>query len=151
MTNSEIIRGYVSYCFNFLPHVHTVRGEIPLAIFKLDHVKIDQSVNGINYITFDLVDEHGVMFRTSQDSFFERAFNPYGFNDTRVNHIVMKGNISMKTGYVQMVDTFNGRWFCSMIPENIRTFDEYVANLEDLGLKEKPKGLLKIPAHMMIG
>ena len=84
MTNSEIIRGYVSYCFNFLPRVHTGRGEIPLAIFKLDHVKIDQSVNGINYITFDLVDEHGVMFRTSQDSFFDRAFNPYGFNDTGI-------------------------------------------------------------------
>ncbi len=151
MTNSEIIRGYISYCFNFLPHVHTGRGEIPLAIFKLDHVKIDQSVNGINYISFDLIDEHGIMFRTSQDSFFERAFNPYGFNNTRINHIVIKGNISMKTGYVQLVDTFNGRWFYSMIPENIRTFDEYVANLEDLGLKEKPKGLLKIPAHMMIG
>lgn len=150
MTNSEIIRGYVSYCFNFLPHVHTGRGEMPLAIFKLEHVKIEENVNGINYISFDLVDEYGVMFASS-NSFFELAFNPYGFNDARINHIVMKGNISMKTGYVQLVDTFNGRWFYSMIPENIQTFDEYVENLEDCGLKEKPKGLLKIPAHMMIG
>lgn len=150
MTNSEIIRGYISYCFNFVPHVHTARGDMPLAIFKLDHVKIEQNANGINYISFDLIDEHGVMFSNS-DSFFERALNPYGFNDTRLNHIAVKGTISMRTGYVQLIDTFNGRWFCSMIPENIRTFDEYVENLEDLGLKEKSKGLLKIPAHMMIG
>lgn len=149
MTNSEIIRGYVSYCFNFLPQVHTRRGEMPLAIFKLDHVKIDQCVNGMNYITFDLIDEHGVMF-SNPDSFFERALNPYGFNDTRINHIVMKGIISMKTGYVQLVDTFNGRWFYAKVPENIQNFDKYVENLEELGLKEKPKGLLKIPAHMMV-
>lgn len=150
MTNSEIIRGYIAYCFNFVPRFHTGRGDVPLAIFKLDHVKIEQNNNGINYISFDLIDEHGIMF-TSPDSFFERAFNPYGFNDARINHIVMKGIISMKTGYVQLVDTFNGRWFYSMIPENIQIFDEYVKHLEDLGLKEKPKGLLKIPAHMMIG
>ena len=33
--------------------------------------------------------------------------------------------------------------------ENIQTFDKYVEELENRGLKEKPKGLLKIPAHMM--
>lgn len=150
MTNSEIVKGYISYCICYVLRVHTGRGEIPLAIFKLDHVKIDQTVNGINYITFDLVDEHGIMFAASQDSFYERAFNPYGFYDARINHIVMKGNISMKTGYIQLIDTFNGRWFYSGIPENIQTFDAYVENLEERGLKEKPKGLLKIPAHMMV-
>lgn len=150
MTNSEIIRGYISYCLYLVPHFHTERGDVPLAIFKLDQVKIEQEVNGINYINFDLVDEHGIVFRGT-DSFFDRAFNPFGFNDTRINHVVMKGNISMKTGYVQLIDTFNGRWFCSMIPENIQTFDKYVEELENRGLKEKPKGLLKIPAHMMIG
>jgi hypothetical protein len=55
----------------------------------------------------------------------------------------------MKTGYIQLIDTFNGRWFYSGIPDSIRTFDQYVENLEERGLKEKPKGLLKIPAHMM--
>ena len=148
MTNSEVVRGYISYCFNFVPHVNGPRGEMPLAIFKLDHVKVEQSVNGINYINFDLIDEHGVML-ARPDSFFDRAFNPFGFNDTRTNRIAMKGDISMTTGYIQMIDLVNGRWFYSGIPENIRTFDEYVENLENLGLKEKPKGLLKIPAHMM--
>ena len=65
--------------------------------------------------------------------------------------ICRRGTISMKTAYVQLVDTFNGRGICSMIPENIQTFDKYVEHLEELGLKEKPKGILKIPAHMMIG
>lgn len=150
MTNSEVIRGYISYCFNFVPDVHTERVDVPLVIFKLDKVKVEQNDNGINYISFDLIDEHGIML-AHPNTFFERAFNPYGFNDTSINHVVMKGNISMKTGYVQLVDIFNGRCFYSMIPENIQTFDEYVENLENRGLKEKPKGLLKIPAHMMIG
>ena len=97
----------------------------------------------------DLVDKYGVMY-ANPDSFFERAFNPYGFNDSSINHVVMKGNISMKTGYVQLIDTFNGRWFYSAIPDKIQTFDEYVEHLEEIGLKEKPKGLLKIPAHMMV-
>lgn len=150
MTNSEVIKGYVSYCFNFVPQFHTERGDLPLAIFKLDQVKVEQSANGMNYINFNLIDEHGVIF-TRPDSFFRRALNPYGFNDDRINHIVVTGTISMKTAYVQMLDTFNGRWICSMIPENIQTFDKYVEHLEELGLKEKPKGILKIPAHMMIG
>jgi hypothetical protein len=150
MTNSEIIRGYVSYCFNFVPQFHTERGDLPLAIFKLDQVKVEQSVNGMNYISFNLIDNHGVL-SSRTDSFFERALNPYGFNDTRTNYIVVRGTISMKTAYVQLVDTFNGRGICSMIPENIQTFDKYVEHLEELGLKEKPKGILKIPAHMMIG
>ena len=150
MTNSEVVRGYISYCFNFVPHVHTAGGEAPLAIFKLDHVKVEQSVNGINYINFDLIDEHGVMFvRPSSDSYFERIFNPFGFSDASINHIAIKGDISMTTGYIQLIDTFNGRWFYSGIPENIQVFDKYVEHLEELGLKEKPKGLLKIPAHMM--
>ena len=148
MTNSEIIRGYISYCFNSVPRFHTERGEVPLAIFKLDHIKIEK-INEVNCINFDLVDENGIMFER-HDSFFDYAFNPYGFNTARINHIVMKGIISMKTGYVQLVDTFNSRWFYGMIPENIQTFDEYVEHLENLGLKEKPKGLLKIPAHMMV-
>lgn len=148
MTNSEVIRRYISYCFNFVPRVQTGRGEMPVGVFKLDHVKTE-TILGTNCISFDLIDEHGVMF-SNPDSFFERAFNPYGFNDN-VNHIVMKGKISMKTGYVQLVDIFNGRWVCGKVPENIQNFDEYVEHLEDLCLKEKPKGLLKIPAHMMIG
>ena len=150
MTNSEVIKGYVSYCFNFVPQFHTERGDLPLAIFKLDQVKVEQSVNGMNYISFNLIDNHGVM-SSMTNSFFERALNPYGFNDARTNYIVARGTISMKTAYVQIVDTFNGRWICSMIPENIQTFDKYVEHLEELGLKEKPKGILKIPAHMMIG
>lgn len=149
MTNSEIIRGYISYCFYYVPRLNTLRGEMPLAVFKLDNVKIEQNPNGINYINFDLVDNHGVTFMPS-DSFFDRVFNPFGFNDTRVNHIVVKGNISMNTGYIQLIDTFNGRWFYSGIPEDIQNFDKYVENLENRGLKEKPKGLLKIPAHMMV-
>ena len=148
MTNSEIIRGYISYCIYYVPRLHTPRGEMPLAVFKLDNVKIEQNANGINYISFDLIDNHGVTL-IHPDSFFGRAFNPYGFNDSITNNIVMKGNISMKTGYIQLIDTFNGRWFYSAIPENIQTFDKYVENLEERGLKEKPKGLLKIPAHMM--
>ena len=149
MTNSEIVKGYISYCFCFVPRLHTPRGEMPLAIFKLDNIKIEPNPNGINYINFDLIDNHGVTL-IHPDSFFGRAFNPYGFNDDRANNIVVKGNICMNTGYIQLIDLFNGRWFYSAIPENIQTFDEYVAGLEDLGLKEKPKGLLKIPAHMMV-
>lgn len=59
MTNSEIVRGYISYCFCYVPRVHTGRGDMPLAVFKLDNVKIEQNVNGINYINFDLIDEYG--------------------------------------------------------------------------------------------
>lgn len=150
MTNSEIVKGYISYCFYYVPRVHTGRGDMPLAVFKIDNVRIEQNVNGINYINFDLIDEHGVMFFANQDSFYERGFNPYTYRfDTSVNHIVIKGDISMKTGYIQLIDTFNGRWFYSGIPENIQIFDKYVEELENRGLKEKPKGLLKIPAHMM--
>jgi hypothetical protein len=149
MTNSEIVKGYVSYCICYVPRVHTARGEMPLAIFKLANVNIEQNSNGINYINFDLVDEYGVMFAANQNSFYERALNPYGFYNAGLNHVVVKGNISMKTGYIQLIDTFNGRWFYSGIPDSIRTFDQYVENLEERGLKEKPKGLLKIPAHMM--
>jgi len=143
MTNSEIVNGYISYCFYYVPRLHTPRGDMPLAVFKLDNVKIEPNANGINYISFDLIDKYGATLT------FERAFNPYGFYDAITNNIVVKGNISMKTGYIQLIDTFNGRWFYSGIPENIQTFDGYVENLENLGLKEKPKGLLKIPAHMM--
>ena len=149
MTNSEIVRGYISYCFYYVPRVHTAQGEMPLAVFKLDNVKIEQNNNGINYINFDLIDSYGLMFGANQDSLYERGFNPYGFYNAGVNHIVVKGNISMKTGYIQLIDTFNGRWFYSGIPENIQIFDKYVEELENRGLKEKPKGLLKIPAHMM--
>ena len=148
MTNSEIVKGYISYCIYYVPRFHTPRGEMPLAVFKLDNVKIEQNPNGINYINFDLIDNYGVTL-VHPDSFFGRAFNPYGFNDSITNNIVMKGNISMKTGYIQLIDTFNGRWFYSGIPENIKIFDKYVEELENRGLKEKPKGLLKIPAHMM--
>lgn len=148
MTNSEILKGYITYCLYFVPRLHTPCGEMPLAVFKLDNVKIEQNVNGINYINFDLIDNRGVTL-VHPDSFFGRAFNPYGFNDSITNNIVIKGNISMKTGYIQLIDTFNGRGFYSAIPENIQIFDKYVEELENCGLKEKPKGLLKIPAHMM--
>lgn len=66
------------------------------------------------------------------------------------NSEIVKGTVSMKTGYVQLIDIVNGRWFYSAIPENIQSFDKYVEELENRGLKEKPKGLLKIPAHMMV-
>lgn len=148
MTNSEIVKRYIIYCFSFAPRIHTPRGDMPLGVFKLDNIKIEPNPNGINYITFDLVDNHGVLL-IQPDSFFDRAFNPFGFNDTRINAVAVKGNISMKTGYIQLIDTFNGRWFYSGIPESIKTFDQYVEGLEERGLKEKPKGLLKIPAHMM--
>lgn len=149
MTNSEIVKKYVLYCFNFVPHVQTRRGEMPLAIFKLDHVNVE-TIHGTNCISFDLIDDYGLM-SASPDSFFERAFNPYGVNDVGINRIVMKGIILMKTGYIHLADIFNGHWSYDKIPENIQNFDEYVEHLEDLGIKEKPKGLLKIPAHMMIG
>ena len=149
MTNSEIVKGYISYCFCYVPRVHTARGEMPLAVFKMDNVKIEQYANGDNDISFDLIDEYGLMFGANQDSFYERGFNPYGFNTTSTNNIVITGTISMRTGYIRLVDIFNGRGFYSMIPENIQIFDKYVEELENRGLKEKPKGLLKIPAHMM--
>ena len=149
MTNSEIVKGYIAYCLYFVPRVNTARGNMPLAVFKLDNVKIEQNANGINYISFDLIDEYRLMFCLNPNSFFGRAFNPYGFDTTSTNNVVIKGTVSMRTGYVQLIDIVNGRWFYSAIPENIQTFDKYVEELENRGLKEKPKGLLKIPAHMM--
>ena len=149
MTNSEIVKRYISYCFSFAPRMHTPRGDLPLGVFKLDNVKIEPNPNGLNYISFDLIDNHGVLL-IHPDSFFGRAFNPFGFDDSRINTVAVKGNICMKTGYIQLVDLFNGRRFYSAIPDNIKTFDKYVEGLEERGLNEKPKGILKIPAHMMM-